>query len=68
MYLEAPVRSPGVSGRIACGFWTALHFADVQNAIPSLPHHEDEHQRSVNDCWSGIMCNLVGDRLHIVIN
>ena len=27
-YLEAQVRSPGVSGRIACGFRTELHFAD----------------------------------------
>ena len=28
-YLEALVRSPGVSGRIACGFQTELYFADV---------------------------------------
>jgi len=28
-YLEALVRSPGVSGRIACGFQADLHFADV---------------------------------------
>jgi len=28
-YLEALVWSPGVSGRIACGFQTDLHFADV---------------------------------------
>ena len=28
-YLEALVRSPGVSGRIACCFRTDLHFADV---------------------------------------
>jgi len=27
-YLGAPVRSSGVSGRFACGFWTDLHFAD----------------------------------------
>jgi len=27
--LEELVRSPGVSGRIACCFWTYLHFADV---------------------------------------
>jgi len=27
-YLEALVRSPGVSGRIACGLRTELHFAD----------------------------------------
>ena len=27
-YLEALVRSPGVSGRITCGFRTELHFAD----------------------------------------
>jgi hypothetical protein len=26
---EALVRLPRVSGRIACGFWTDLHFADV---------------------------------------
>jgi hypothetical protein len=29
-YLEALVRSPGVSGRIACCFRTDLHFADVK--------------------------------------
>jgi len=28
-YLEAPVRAPGVSGRIACGFRIELHFADL---------------------------------------
>jgi len=28
-HVEAMVRSPGVSGRIACGFGTKLHFADV---------------------------------------
>jgi len=28
-YLEALVRSPGVSWRIVCGFRTELHFADV---------------------------------------
>jgi len=28
-YLEALVTLPGVSGRIACGFRTELHFADV---------------------------------------
>jgi len=31
MYLEALVRSTGVIGRLACGFWTNLHFADVGN-------------------------------------
>ena len=34
----------------------------------SLPHHENERQQSVNDSWPHIMGNLVGDRLHIVIN
>jgi hypothetical protein len=29
-YLGAPVRSTGVSRRLACGFRTDLHFADVQ--------------------------------------
>ena len=29
-YLEALVRSPGVSGRIACGFRTELHFANAR--------------------------------------
>ena len=28
-YLEALARSPRVSGRIVCAFWTELHFADV---------------------------------------
>ena len=32
-YLKALVRSPGVSGRIACCFWTDLHFADVSVAL-----------------------------------
>jgi hypothetical protein len=27
--LGALVRSTGVSGRLACGFWTDLHLADV---------------------------------------
>jgi hypothetical protein len=39
-----------------------------QIAIPSVPHHDNERQQSVNDCSSGIMGNLVGDRLHIVKN
>jgi len=34
----------------------------------SLPHHENECQRSVNDSWSCILGDLVGDRLQIVIN
>jgi len=32
-YLEALVRSPGVSGRIACGFRTELHFADGASVV-----------------------------------
>jgi len=32
-YLEALVRSPGVSGRIACGFRTELHFADEVDVV-----------------------------------
>ena len=32
-YLEALVRSPGVSGRIACGFRTELHFAAAEGNI-----------------------------------
>jgi len=40
-YLEALVTSPGVSGRIACGFRTELHFADdnqmgVHRHYPSI--------------------------------
>jgi len=34
----------------------------------SLPHHENEHQRIVNDSWSCILGNLGGDRLQKVIN
>jgi len=34
-YLEAQVRSPGVSGRIACGFRTELHFADADDCYRS---------------------------------
>jgi len=26
-YIEPLVRPTGVPGRVACGFWTALHFA-----------------------------------------
>jgi len=33
-----------------------------------MPHHENERQRSINDFCSGIMGNLGGNRLHIVIN
>jgi len=33
-----------------------------------MPHHENERQLSVNDCWSCIMGNLERDRLHIAIN
>jgi hypothetical protein len=32
-YLEALVRATGVSGRLAYGFWTELHFAHV-HALP----------------------------------
>jgi hypothetical protein len=34
----------------------------------SLPHHENERQRSINDSWSCILGNLLGERLQIVIN
>jgi hypothetical protein len=34
----------------------------------SLPHYENERQRSVNDSWSCILGFLWGDRLQIVIN
>jgi len=43
-------------------------FIGKQSVLPSLPYHENEHQQSVNDCCSGMMGNLRGDRLHIVIN
>jgi len=36
--------------------------------IRSLPHDDNKCQRSINDSWSHILGNLVGDRLHIVIN
>jgi len=44
-YLEAQVRLPGVSGRIACGFRTELHFADVHKvksscSIPPCHDHQ----------------------------
>jgi hypothetical protein len=32
--LQAQVRSPGVSGGIACGFRTELHFLDGGTSIP----------------------------------
>jgi hypothetical protein len=33
IYLRAPVRSAGVSGRCACGFRTNLHCADVERTL-----------------------------------
>jgi hypothetical protein len=39
-YLEALLRSPGVSGRIACGFRTELHFADA--LLPGVYDHRCE--------------------------
>jgi len=33
-----------------------------------INRRQNEPQRSVNDSWSGIMGNLGGDRLEIVIN
>jgi len=36
-YLEALVRSPGVSGRIACGFRTEFHFADECASLLATP-------------------------------
>ena len=41
-YLEAQVRSPGVSGRIACGFRTELHFADVSLLLSHRLVQSDE--------------------------
>jgi hypothetical protein len=34
----------------------------------TMPHSENEHQQSVNYCWSHILGNLVGDRFNTVIN
>jgi hypothetical protein len=34
----------------------------------SLPRYENEHHQSVVDSWAGILSNLWGNRLHIVIN
>jgi len=37
-YLEALVRSPGVCGRIACGFRTDLHIAEAAGVpLPQMP-------------------------------
>jgi len=36
-YLEALVTSPGVSGRIACGFRTELYFADERPTLDITP-------------------------------
>jgi len=35
-YLDALVRSTGVSGRFACGSWTDLHFADEDPSLISM--------------------------------
>jgi hypothetical protein len=47
-------------------FWLSLKAKLI--AIPSMPHHENERQLSINDYWSCIMGHLVGDSLQIVIN
>jgi len=41
-YLEALVRLPGVSGRIACGFRTELHFADVPSCQYAFSGHRND--------------------------
>jgi len=51
-YIEALVRSPGVSGRIACGSRTELHFADEAG----LPTREPE--KTFEE-----MLNAIGDSL-----
>jgi len=38
-YIQALLRSPGVSRRIACGFWTDLHCADSKSK--KLPNDEN---------------------------
>jgi len=50
-YLEVLVKLPRVSGRIACGFWTDLHFADRHCLVQVVVHHQ--HVYRVNDivCW-----------------
>jgi hypothetical protein len=47
-------------------YWLPL---DAKQRVKrSLPHHENERQQRVNDCWSCILGNLRGERLQIVIN
>jgi hypothetical protein len=48
-YLEAPVRSTGVSGSFECGFRTDLHFADA-GARAALP----KKMLFFRDCSTGI--------------
>jgi len=47
-------------------YWPPLY--SKQRETYSLPHPEDELQRSVNDFWSCILRNLQGNRLQTVIN
>jgi len=49
-YLGALVRSTGVPGRFACGFWTALHFADVY--LNWLQEMIESNSGCTQRCWS----------------
>jgi len=61
------VITPLIGWRVSWrNFWPPLKAKQV--VIPSLCHHENECQLSVNDCWWCILGNLGGDRLYRVIN
>jgi len=44
MYLEALVRSPGVSGRVACSFRTDWHSADEAGQMGSYSGTPETHR------------------------
>jgi len=47
-------------------YWLPL--LSKQTEIHFLPYPENKHQQGINDCWSGILCNLSGNRFQMVIN
>jgi len=67
-------RYPTVKGKIlttvcCCDFW--IYWPPLQSKNEKwhdLCHPGIEHQRSVNNIWSFILCNMRGDWFQIVIN
>jgi len=72
-YIEALVRSPGVSGRIACRFWNDLHCADEMQQQAIYP----KRRLSCNNCQiskathiqreCGIRYGAIAERYNVTI-